>query len=220
MSTMSRFDTCENGSPTPGKIHCAPETMEAADTLVSLRNTVLDRAHGCSPPNSTKQPTAEGLYITMSPNSDSNPHPRRHTTASASRMSPEPRNGLQTTKSRLRSRSEKRGEASKGTGQIGQTGETPHQDRATLVDCPCSSTKCKRGVRIAPSTRDVHVRADDIRRNGFKAEEPCVACAKSNRECYRGAYASCDTCLRRKEACLNNWGQSSSGGLRPQKETG
>ncbi|TQN65700.1 hypothetical protein CSHISOI_09711 [Colletotrichum shisoi] len=135
-------------------------------------------------------------------------------------MSPEPRSGFRTSKSRLRSQSENSSEASKGTGQIGQTGKTPHPDRTTLVDCPCSSTKCKKGVRVAPSTRDVHLRADEIRRNGFKAEEPCVSCAKSSRECYRGAYTSCDTCLRRKEACLNNWGQSSSGASRPRADTG
>ncbi|TKW57799.1 hypothetical protein CTA1_416 [Colletotrichum tanaceti] len=224
MSTMLRFETCQNGSPTPIITSCAPEIMEAAEILMSLRyNTKSNRAHGCPPLNPTKQLTAEGLEVATSPDTDSNLDPRPHTTTPVSRTSPEPRGSVRTTKSRLRSQAEKSGEASKGTGQIEQieqsgqtrqsrqTGQTPHSDRTTLVECPCSSTKCKRGVKVAPSTRDVHLRADEIRRTGFRVAQPCVACAKSNRECYRGAYTSCDTCLRRKEACLNNWGQSSSG---------
>lgn len=111
----------------------------------------------------------------------------------------------------------KHNHASSGCQQSKEESGQKSKAKTKRVLCSCRDKKCAKGNLVSLRTQSEHLRADVIRQNGRKTTHPCTNCRKSNRDCYKSTYKSCDGCARRKEVCSLSGGISKKEQLRRKR---
>ncbi|KAK1959685.1 hypothetical protein LY78DRAFT_352958 [Colletotrichum sublineola] len=194
------------------RMDCTPEVVEAAEILMEMQTKSWGIAdYSC--PHSSQPLETMALGHSPSPPSSSMTQPdarvRTSPTVYASGLSSTVNHDSPTKKRKTMKPAQE--VAVRTPPEAGQPISGPHSKKSKKVSCSCSRKSCVKGIKVAPSTMDGHLRAEQIKQKGEILDPPCSTCANSNRPCYKWIYISCETCSRRKEPCSLNDKKSAVG---------